>query len=370
MQKIEQQGYKKQEIIDILHYKKGSREIKFRYDLLNKYEQKIGILDNVTNGEVSMNSLADIKRTAKFTIQDNGNINWLSDRIQPFCMLKMNDTKWIEWSMGIFLLSSPTKKDIAKKIWRDVECYDGLQVLTDDKTDGLYYIPNGLNYITVIKNLLIECGITKMNLESTDKLLINSKEWESNTSKLKIVNELLQEINYTSLWVDEWGYYTASKYRSPIDKAVDYIYKDDLFSIIYGEMQEELDLFHVPNKFTVVVSNVESEPLTSTYANTNVDSPLSVVNRGRIISDIRTLDSIADQIALNEYTQRIAFNSSQVYGNIEFQTAIMPFHSYSDVLQLEYNPLAINDKYSETGWTIPLVAGASMKHNVRKVMVI
>lgn len=369
MQKIEQQGYSKQEIIDVLHYKKGSREMKFRYDLLNKDEQKIKTLETVESGEIQMSSLANIKRTAKFTIQDTGDINWLSDRVQPFCLLKMPD-KWIEWSMGIFLLSSPTRKDKGKKIWREVECYDGLQVLADDKTDSLYYIPEGTNYIEATRNLLIECGITKINLEATDKILTISKEWESNTDKLKIANELLQEINYTSLWVDEWGYFTASKYRSPQDKAAGYIYKDDSFSIVYGGFREELDLFHVPNKFTVVVSNAESEPITSTYLNNNVDSPLSITNRGRVISDVRTLDSIADQIALDEYTQRIAFNDSQIYGNVEFESAIMPFHSYSDVIQLEYKPLAIKDKYTETGWTIPLIAGGSMKHSVRKVMII
>jgi hypothetical protein len=77
---------------------------------------------------------------------------------------------------------------------------------------------------------------------------------------------------------------------------------------------------------------------------------------------------IADQQSLDAYVQRIAFEASQVYGKLTFETAINPLHDYMDVLQIEYSPLGINGKYSETSWTMPLKAGARMKHDVRKVV--
>ena len=371
MQIIEQGIYIKQQIIDALHAKNTSRTIKFRYDLLNNQEIRIGELDSVESGEVSMSSLAtDIKRTAQFSMKDDSDIDWLSDRIQPFCMLKMPDGGWVEWSLGIFLPNSPTRKERNKQTYRDIEAYDGLQVLLDNKFDSRYTIVLAIKYITAINNILFTLGITKINIVNSDLTLAITKEFEIGTSKLRAINELLGELNYTSLWVDERGYYTAMPYIIPSDRAIDYIYEDDELSVIYNGLEEELDLFSVANKFVVVQSNAETEPLSSIYTNENIASVTSTVNRGRTIVDYREVDNIADQTALDNYTKRLAFEASQIYGHIDFSTAIMPMHSYSDLLQIQYSSLGINDRYVETNWAIPLKAGGTMSHRMRKVVAI
>jgi hypothetical protein len=368
MQKLEQGIYTRQQVIDVLHAKYAARQVKFRYDLLDKNDIKKVTLQTVESGEIQMSSLSEIKRTARFRLRDDGTINWLSDRIQPFFMLKMPDVSWAEWSLGIFLLCSPKRRDQNRLIYRDVEAYDGLQVLVDDKFDYRLTLAAGSNYITNIKNILSGAGITKTNLESTTETLTVAREWEPGTAKLKVINELLKDINYTQLWVDEWGFYTASKYRTPAERAVEYAYKNDELSILAAGIEEELDLFNVPNKWTVTVSNAETAPLSSTYINSNAASPTSTVSRGRTIVDYRTIDYVSSQAVLDDYVKKIAFQASQIYGTVTFETALMPMHSYNDVLKLEYSPLNINDKYEEIGWTLPLHAGEYMRHEVRKVV--
>lgn len=368
MQKIEQGNYTREEIISALHGVNGARELKFRYDLLDKTEQKKGEIETVISGEVSMNALADIKRTARFTIEDTDTIDWLNDRIQPFVLLKMPDSNYVEWSQGIFLLSSPKRVERNGRVYRDVEAYDGLQILNDDKFDSRYYITLGTNYVTAIISILQGAGITKYNIEQTTATLQTTREWEPGTKKLTIINELLQEINYTSLWVDEYGFYTASKYRLPSERAIEYTYADNDLSVTYNETSEELDLFNVPNKWVAVQSNPESNPLISVYTNVNPESITSTVSRGRTIVDYRTIDNIADQTSLDAYVQRLAYEASQIFGHVAFETAIMPMHSYNDVLEVVYGGLGINGKYIETDWTMPLQTGARMRHNVRKVI--
>lgn len=371
MQIIEQKGYSRQQIIDMLHARYASRTIKFRYDLLSSQEIKIGELDNVSSGEVSMSSLAtDIKRTAQFNMRDNNDIDWLNDRVQPFCMLRMPDGGWVEWSLGIFLLNSPKRKEQNGQIYREIEAYDGLQVLLDDKFDSRYTIAAGVNYITAINNIFFTVGITKINIPGTNSLLAITKEFEIGTSKLSAINELLGELNYTSLWVDERGYYTSTPYMIPSDRAIDYQYEDNELSIIYNGLEEELDLFSVPNKFVVVQSNAETNPLISIYVNENPLSITSTVSRGRTIVETRDVDNIADQVSLDSYAKRIAFEASQVYGHIEFETAIMPMHSHSDLLHVTYSRMGIKDRYVETNWTIPLESGEKMSHSARRVVAI
>lgn len=359
--------YTKQKILDVLHGKYGARHFKFRYDLLDKNETKIGELDSVVEGEVSMSALAQIKRTANFSIKDTGDINWLSDRIQPFVMLKVGSS-YIEFPLGIFLPSSPTRRDENNSIYRDVEAYDGSVILRDDKFESRYFIAAGTNYRIAVIDILLSAGITKHNIEQTDKVLPKSIEFEPGTEKLKIVNELLTAINFTPIYVDVYGYFTSRFYISPSVRSSEYMYKDDELSIIVPGMEEELDLFNVANKWVAVLSDPELEPLTSVYTNESESSPTSTVNRGRTIVDYREVDNIADQQSLDSYVHRIAFESSQIYGKLVFETAINPMHDYYDVLNIEYLKLGINGKYSETSWTLPLQVGATMKHECRKVV--
>lgn len=365
MQQIEQGNYTKEQIIKMLH---GPREIKFRYDLLNRSDQKLGELDTVISAEVSMSALTDIKRSARITIEDDANINWLSDRIQPFIMFKMKDGGWVEWPQGIFLLSSPRRQEQGGGIYREIECYDGLQVLLDDKVDSRYTIAQGTLYTLAVNTLLASAGISKGNITPSSATLQTAREWEIGTPKLHIINELLREINYTDLWCDEWGYYVATPYVLPIDRTIEYEYEDDELSIIYPGVTEELDLFNVPNKWVITQSNAETNPLVSVYTNSNPASITSTVSRGRTIVDFQTVDNIANQNALDAYTARIAYNASQVYGYFEFETAIMPFHSYMDMLQIRYSKLNIDNRYVETDWTMPMQAGGRMKHKVRRVV--
>lgn len=357
----------KQEILDALHGASGSRELSFRYDLLDKDDQRIRELSTIVDGEVSMSALATIKRTAKFTIKDDGSINYLTDRIQPFARLKVKN-QFIELPLGVFLLSSPTRQEEGGAVYREVDAYDGLLVLRDDKFESRYFIAAGTNYRDAVIAILNTAGITKHNIEQTDKVLANDKEFPPGKEKLYAINELLGAINFTTVTHDVYGYYVSQYYRSPSTLPAEYTYKDDELSILIPGMQEEIDTFGVSNRWVAVLNDPEREPISSVYTNENPESPFSTVNRGRIIVDYREVEDIADEEALDAYVQRIAFNASQVYGKLEFATAINPFHDTSDVIQVDYSPLGISAKYSETDWRIPLRAGAEMEHSFRRVV--
>lgn len=301
-------------------------------------------------------------------VPERTEINYLTDRIQPHMEIQMPDGNWISFPLGIFLLSTPTKRDEVNGVYREIEAYDGLTILNDDKFTSRYYIPAGKKYTDAVIEILISAGISKFNITDSSKTLATPIEFAIGTSKLEAINSLLEAINYTQIWVDSRGYFTASPYVAPSDRAIDYEYLDDDVSVIYNGIEEELDYFGVPNVWVVTQSNPEKEPLVSVKVNDNPDSPTSTVNVGRNIVDFREVDDIADQATLDAYTERIAFEASQVYGRLRFKTALMPFHEYMDILRVKYSPLNIDDKFSEVGWKMILRAGGEMEHEVRKVV--
>jgi hypothetical protein len=71
---------------------------------------------------------------------------------------------------------------------------------------------------------------------------------------------------------------------------------------------------------------------------------------------------------LDAQAARLAFEASQVYESVEFDTAIMPIHQNSDVYDVEVDGLGIRNKYSEISWSMELKSGATMSHKIRKVV--
>lgn len=285
-----------------------------------------------------------------------------------FLKVETTEPKFAEFPLGVFLLSSPNRKEQNGEVYREVEAYDKLVILRDDKFLERYTVTAGTNYIDAVISILQSANISKWNIEQTDKTLPVDIEFDPGTDKLKAVNKILSAINFNQLQVDVNGFFVSAPYRNPQIRAAEYTYKNDDLSVTYNGMEEELDIFNVANSWVAVLSDPEREPLVSSYTNDNEDSPTSTVNRGRTISDFREVDNIADQQALDNYVQRIAFQASQVYGKVEFETAIMPMHDHFDILEIDYSPLGIKGKYTETGWTIPLSVGGRMKHNVRAVV--
>lgn len=351
---------------DIIDMLRNDRNISFRYDLLNFDEIKIGELTSL-GGALGLNSLAQIKRRGTFQLKENelNDVDWLNDRIQPFFIL---NNKY-EFPLGVFMISSPIRTLKGKSIYRDVEAYDTTLILLEDKFDSRYRVLKDTNYVTAITQIINSAGIWKVNIPWVDARIKTDREFEIGTSKLEAVNYLLKEINYTSIWVDQIGNITSGPYVLPNDRLVEYTYKNDDMSIIVPDTAiEEIDLFEVANKWVVVATNPETEPLVSRYSNDNAGSPTSTVNRRRNIVDYREIDDIASQEILDNYVRRIAYETSNVYGKFIFDTAIMPHHSYMDALYCEHTDLGIKNKYIETSWEMDLNTGGRMKHNTRRVI--
>ncbi len=350
-------------IIDMLH---GSREVSFRYDLLNYDEVKIGELASL-GGNLGLNSLAQIKRKGNFQFKENefNDVDWLNDKVQPVFILN----KIYEFPLGIFMISSPSRVMKKKSIYRSVECFDTTMVLLEDKFDTRYRILKDTNYITAITQIINSAGILKISIPYIDAKIKTDREFEIGMSKLEAVNYLLQEINYTSVWVDELGNFTSNPYILPNDREAQYIYRNDEMSIIIPDTPtEEIDLFSVPNKWIIVATNPETDPLVGRYTNENGVSPTSTVSRRRTIVDYREVDDIASQSILDEYVRRIAYEASNVYGKFIFKTAIMPHHTYMDCLYCEHTGLGVKNKFIETSWEIELKAGGKMSHSARRVI--
>jgi len=368
MQGLARDGFTEDQVKTALHA--ANVRLSFRYELLDQYNGFKKHLGNILSASVANNALADIKRTAKFTMTEDSTINFLTDRVKPYCRVWIpSGQDWAEFPQGVFLLTTPPRvADSVGQITREVETYDLLQVLVDDKVTDRYTVEAGTNVIAAVSTILTGAGLTQQNLTPKDKALPTTQDWPPGTTKLSIVNNLLGAINYQSLWMDENGYAIGQPYVSPSDRVSEYTYATDNTSVIYPGVQQSLDLWAVPNSWVLVVSEPDRPVLTSTYTNSNASSPTSTVNRGRTIVDYREYEEAVDQATLDARAERIAYEASQVYEHVQLETGIMPMHSNADVFTLQHTTLGISAKYSETSWEMELKASGRMKHEIRRVV--
>lgn len=369
MLQLAQGAYTDAQVRDLLHAATGSRQVQFRYALLNKYDVEIGTLTTVESGSVRLDTEADISRTARFNLAENeaDDIDWLSDRIKPYFRLRAG-SDWLEWPLGVFILSSPGRRSASGRITRSVEAYDKGVILSEDRFTGRYLIAASTLYTDAIDTILDAAGLWKVNITPSAATLAVPKEFEIGTSKLEAVNALLTEINYSPLYIDAEGYAICEPYVLPTAREASYTYRTDHLSIIRdGALQEE-DLFAVPNVWVVAASNPEQAAVTSTYTNDRATSPSSTINRGRNIVDFRRIDAIYNQATLDAYVQRLAYEASQVYGRLVFASATMPHHGYGDILFIEHDDLDLATKYREIAWEMDLAPGGQMTHECRRVI--
>ena len=147
-------------------------------------------------------------------------------------------------------------------------------------------------------------------------------EWEPGTSKLRIISDMLAAINYGSLWFDGNGTLKASPYIAPSLRDADFHYETSAVSVILPDAEQNLDLFSIPNRWVLIVSNPDQPPLRAEITNASPLSPTSTINRGRIITKVVTDVEAPNQAVLNSLAERMRDEDGQVFEHIPAGDAV------------------------------------------------
>lgn len=279
---------------------------------------------------------------------------------------------FVEWPQGVFVLSSPTRSiDDSGTVTRDVDGYDQASLLDTQLVGATYYVSAGTRYTDAVAELLNATpGLGPVDLVPSSAALPAQRMWNAGTSHLKIVGDLLEAVNYEPLHFDEDGTALVRPYIAPQVRKPEYVYDTGEVSVLVPEATQRLDLYRQPNQWVLVVSEPDRPVLRAVYTNTDPASPTSTANRGRTITDYRTEQDVADQAVLNAKARQVAQEASEVFEEVRFSTALMPFHAHRDVYRLSYPELDVEGIYAETRWSYDLRPGAEMNHTARRVVIL
>ena len=277
--------------------------------------------------------------------------NWLRRRVKIAMHIEGVGTT----PLGVFVPSAPSENWDDKNLTLDVELLDLCSVLDADSFAHTYSVAKDANVIAAVRDLILSSGEKAGSITASDATLSSAMTWEAGTSKLQIVNDLLDAANYFSLQVDGNGHFRVEKHRLPSERPVAYEFFDNDESIYVSDFTYEKDVFSVPNKVVLVTQgDGTEEPLTSIATNTNPNSPYSYQSRGRWIVDVQKGVEATSQDVLDEKAQRRLSDLTSPTGTITIDHAPLPWLGVSDVVRFRRTEADINVRAVVTSMALEL----------------
>jgi hypothetical protein len=283
---------------DILY---GDRTTTYRWEVLqhaNGVDQLVGILDGVSEGSLSWTQNAAVKGSGDMLIVDLEQAEQGMLRVKD---LKLESVRFRpvqavsglpENPLGVFLVSNSDEDwQATGRVWK-IELLDKTTVPSQDVVDQSYAVAAGTLILNQVKVILASCNeyiaVDASNTLATSTNMV----WEAGTSKLKIINDLLDVAGYNALWADGYGNYQTTPRVLPANRSITYEVlglprelRDGEKSIYSPDWNRNRDSFQVPNKVIAVqaAAGSDAQAIIGTWTNDDPASPYSTVSRGRTI---------------------------------------------------------------------------------------
>lgn len=320
--------------------------------------QQLGEANYIDSPTIMMDATAEIKKSFRANVILPDNTDIMNDAIEVDITINGNIFK-----MGEYYIGTATETTNSYGLTTvEIEGYDGCYKPSRYRTENIYHISAGEKYTQVVQSMLIESGVEKILVTDSPYTIKNDREdWEIGTSYLEIINDLLSEINYDSLWFDNEGYARIAPKRTAVSDSVDHVYKSGKYSVISENRTKETDVFSKYNVFIAYVDNADNESLMIAKAeNNDASSILSIPRRGRIQAPPKRLDNIASQEELQAYVDNWRSQSMTSTESLTIQTELDGIHNVLDTVQCEDN------LYLESAWEMNLDAGSLMSHTLQR----
>ena len=326
------------------------------------------------SGEIKMSLQGSFLPTVLDTRGNRVEPNWLADEIEPVLVID-----GVSAPLGVFMPEKVTPTTNRGKTTLSIQALDRCWRVRDTKVEGRIYIAAGTEYLAAVEGLLTASGIsTILKTPSAAVLAEDREDWQTGDSYLTIVNTLLKEINYKELWFNDAGFAILEPASVPTADKIQHTLtdrkpdpknpKEAEIIRVHPTITRETDIYEAANVFICVCSNADkNEPMRAVAVNENPQSPLSVIRRGRRIVKLINVNNIADQTALNEYANRVLYESMTTGETIKVETMLQQGFGAEDVTAIHYGD--VFGICVEKAWDMQLAPGGKMTHTLEKVVI-
>lgn len=347
--------------------------------VLSAEGRDLGRLDGVVGGSITASTDARIKRAGKLNVVSFQPPEWWATKqLQVFVTVN-----GVRWSLGIFIPTSPAHDYRGEGVEYEVELHDKLLIPDQDAVTDPYSIEVGtdLRAHVIAMVTLFDAGPVQLGpfwselrsngLPYSDGTNKRPLTWDAGTSKLTIINDVLDYIGFFSLSVSPTGTFQSEKYRVPGERSITWQLFEGLRAVHSTQWSYEQDLAGIPNR--VVYTTAEAMPddmdmevplLRSSWENMDASDPFSFQSRGRWITEVKLDAEAYSQEELDAMVERRVKNALDPMRKVVVDNAMLPFELNELV---EFKSADRHDVLSIRKFEIDLSPGSLMTTTMRGV---
>lgn len=338
----------------------------FLFEMLNSDDQPQGVMDDIMDSSATLTWDVDgkIKGGGSIEVADMGHgFDWLTSRLKVTRIVN-----GLAWGRGIWIPTLPTAKWESDHRYWTLELHDKLVLLDQDAIAEGYVLPEGVNVIDTVRAIIESTGEQAGAITASDKVTNAEMFWEAGTTKLTIINNLLDANGYYTLRTGDNGEYITEPYIPPNKRPIRYDFVDGENSIYIDTFEVAQDIFFIPNRVIAIQQgDDENEGMVGIAENVDPDSPFSFVNVGRWIVDVQTGVEAFDQEAIDTYAYSRLVDLSNPSATVSIQVAPVPLNIY-DAVTFRSEPAGIEGRFVVDRMSEDLTATGLMKVTLRKIV--
>lgn len=258
--------------------------------------------------------------------------------------------------LGTVLVQTPSSTFNGKIMNVSMDAYTPLIELKEKRPPLGYTIRKGANIMDAACRIIRENArvpvnevehtyVTNPEGELVDESPTLQYDFVANTDDtwLSFVSDLVKNAQY-ELGLDEMGHILFLPIQDVASLQPVWTYDDGNSSILYPEITMDHDLYGIPNVVEVIYSYGGSYK-TAVAKNTDPNSPVSIVNRGREIPYRDTQPSLAGYVTdgqIQDYAERLLKRLSTVEYTVSYTHGFCPVR-VGDCVRLNYTKAGINN---------------------------
>lgn len=255
------------------------------------------------------------------------------------------------------LAAAPERDIDGKLVSTPLTCYSVLKAAQDVLLPLGYYAPTGIPGAQLVKSLLSEAIPAPVTIIGDSPALSRYIIAEDNENRLSMSEKILAAINWR-LRVQGDGRVIICSMAREVSAQFDPLENDS----IKPQLKAINDWYSCPNVFRAIVGD------TSAVArDDNINSPLSIPNRGREVWREERDCDLSENETLAEYAQRRLKEEQRHYLAASYERRFRPDVISSDLVRLNYPAQGLNGVFYITSQTIEIGYGAHTREEVVQV---
>lgn len=335
-------------------------------------------LHNVlTGGTLERNLDTDIKESG--SIEVAGRLDIGGDLLRVYLDASFVDGTSETVCLGTFLPAVQRSSLGLGVEKQSVQLSGRLQELQDMQFVEPFQVPAGTNLVDEAKRLCTEVGLVvetdQSDLTASDSLFYgvqadSQEEAASESTRLSVVNDLLQRANFDTARTDTWGTVLMRRTTAIANRSIVWEFREGETARFLSEFEDNTETSGIANVFYAVYTGAPSDDAETVVTigkavDDDPTSPWSTVSLGREIVQRSDYDEYTSQEEATAEAERLLTENRQKTRKLTLQHVYQPV-TISDAILLDYPTAGIIETvYGVRKQTLNLSAGCLTESEIR-----